>query len=78
MKSKRIILITLAFLLLATIFYFSHQNGFKSITTSDNFTSKIIDKVLKVTKKNITPEKKKTLIRKTRFVNVPISLFTSP
>ena len=58
-KVKRIVLYTLLVLVLTTIFIFSGEPGKKSESTSDAFTSIIIDKVSSITNKDIKETKKK-------------------
>lgn len=67
-KVKRIVLYTLLVLVLTTIFIFSGEPGKKSESTSDAFTSTIIDKVSSITNKDIKETKKKDIIESTRFI----------
>ena len=67
-KVKRIVLYTLLVLVLTTIFIFSGEPGKKSESTSDAFTSTIIDKVSSITNKDIKETKKKDIIDSTRFI----------
>lgn len=76
MKTKTTILITILIIISIIIFLFSAEAGNKSINTSDQFASKIIDKIYEVANKEITPKEKKKLITKTRFVVRKIAHFT--
>lgn len=72
MLIKRIILTTILILWIVLIFTFSHQNGTKSESTSDNFVEVIIDKV----NLNMTEEEQDKFIIDTRVIVRKTAHFT--
>lgn len=76
MKIKKILTSILAITLILIIFIFSGQNGGKSISVSDNFTGRFIDKVASVINKEVSAKRKKELIYQTRFIVRKTAHFT--
>ena len=74
MKIKRIGLFVLFIILILIIFVFSNQNGVKSEATSDKFTSKVVDVVGSVSKKEI--KNKDKIIINARFMVRKLAHFT--
>lgn len=66
MRSKRITFILLVVLCACIIFTFSNQVGKTSEGISDSFTIKIIATYAKITKKEISENRKKELVKDTR------------
>lgn len=66
MRVKRIILTFLVVLCMVTIFLFSNQEAEKSQNLSDGVAVKIIEAVAKMTKQEITKNKKEQLVENTR------------
>lgn len=66
MKVKRITFTLLVILCLSIIFLFSHQIGSASEGISDTFTIKILDVYSKVTKREISEERKEELVKDLR------------
>lgn len=68
MKIKKILTCILIITLILIIFIFSGQTGGKSISVSDKFTGRLIDKAASVMNKEVSAERKKEIIYKTRFI----------
>lgn len=76
MKARRKILVTILIIWMVVIFGFSNQNVVSSLSLSDKVASKIIDVVVKVKKKEITPQEKTKMIKNTRVVIRKTAHFT--
>lgn len=67
MEIKKILFPLFVFLCMGMIFYFSHQNGIKSESLSDGVAVKMIDVATKVTKKEVSKDRKEELVKNSRF-----------
>lgn len=67
-NKKRSILFCLLILIMLIIFSFSNQKGSDSNKTSDIFTGAVIDKVTNVANKEISEQKRNSLILKSRLI----------
>lgn len=76
MKTRRKILVTILIIWMVVIFGFSNQNVVSSLSLSDKVASTIIDVVVKVKKKEITPQEKTKMIKNTRVVIRKTAHFT--
>lgn len=76
MKIKKEFIIVILLLWMFLIFSFSNQNVTNSISLSDKVASKIIDVVVKIKKKEISPIEKARMIKKTRVIVRKTAHFT--
>lgn len=76
MKLKKVIYIILLISWMVVIFLFSNQDGTTSQSTSDQVAATIIDTTTKLTKQEMTKEKRNSLIEDTRVLIRKTAHFT--
>ena len=75
-KAKRKVLVTILMIWMIVIFGFSNQNVVSSLSLSDKIASKMIDIVVKVRRKEISPLEKVNMVKKMRVTVRKTAHFT--
>ncbi len=76
MKARKQIFLLALIIWMIIIFGFSNQNVVSSLSLSDKVASKIIDIVVKVKEKEITPQEKAKMVKNTRLIVRKTAHFT--